>query len=89
MGRRSNLLWPSVIVSRRPGLSPRSPPKRCSTSVCTDGDGEVSTPHSITERTARVAVAELEANLGTVERLQDALEDDALWEELCERYPCR
>lgn len=54
-----------------------------------DVDGEVSTPHSITERKARQAVAELEANLGTVERLQDALVDDALWEELCERYPCR
>lgn len=54
-----------------------------------DVDGAVSTPHSITERKARQAVAELEANLGTVERLQEALEDDALWEELCERYPCR
>jgi AbiV family abortive infection protein len=54
-----------------------------------DVDGAVSTPNTITERKARLAVVELEANLGTVERLQDALEDDALWDELCERYPCR
>lgn len=75
-------------LGRVAGPSP-TPEEQKWAGLYVDLDGEVSTPHSITERTARVAVVELEANLGTVERLQDALEDDALWEELCERYPCR
>jgi predicted RNA-binding protein with PUA-like domain len=75
-------------LGRLSGPSP-TPEEQKWAGLYVDVDVEVSTPHSITERKARQAVVELEANLGTVERLQDALVDDALWKRLCERYPCR
>ena len=71
------------------GASVQTPEEQKWAGLYVDVDGIVSTPESMTERKAQLAVADLEANVGMVERLRAALQDDVLWGDLCERYPCK